>query len=179
MDYQSAVSLLESQETWCEGAAALVEIGERRALVPLMLAYEQGVEASRLCLLDAMKALGASGAAPELYRSGTPDERRIAVHMTELFPDEGFLPLLEQAASDTEPLVREQAARALVCQYQTVTWHTLMVRLLDSQDERVRSWVIDGLSYSISDTARHALQAHLPHEHSPSLRRKIEHVLKL
>jgi hypothetical protein len=177
MDYETAVDLLQAPETWCQGATFLAQSGERRALVPLLRAYEKGYEGARGCLLDALEALEPLAGAHELFSSSSQDEQRMAVHLMELFPDESHLPRLEQAVtSDYSPL-RLQAARTLVTQKQTPAWERLMIRLLDAPDDRLRQWIIEGLGYCRRDSARQALRTHLQTESNPKLKTKIEKAL--
>lgn len=160
IDYNEAIDLLRYPATWCKGAYMLVSIGDRNALIPLMRAYEIPSEVSKGCLLDAMESLNVKLGVRELYERNEADERRLAVHLTELFPDEEYLPLLERAISDADPKVRSQARRALACQIQTSLWEAQMIRLLSSEDEETRAQAIQSLSRRNTDTARDALRVH-------------------
>jgi HEAT repeat protein len=169
-DYEEALELLKYPATWCEGADILVEIGDRRALIPLVRAYETPVEASKVCLLDAMDALDAPHAALVLCVSEDPEERRMAVHLMELFSDVVFLPALEHALHDSSSEVRRQARRSLRCQPQTTAWEALMVRLLESEDEEIRVEAIHSLARRRTETVRRALADRLEREPLATLR---------
>jgi len=169
-DYDEALELLKYPATWCEAAETLAEIGDRRALVPLVRAYETPVEASKVCLLDAMDVLDAAHAALVLCVSEDPEERRLGVHLMELFSNEVFLPALEHTVHDPSPEVRRQARRSLRCQPQTPAWEAVSVRLLDSTDEEVRAQAVQSLARRHTETARRALAARLELEPLDTLR---------
>jgi HEAT repeat protein len=178
MDYATAVELLRSPQTWCEGAETLAQLGDAHALLPLMRAYEMRYEGSKVCLLEAMRALAAEQGAQQLFDAAASlDERRLAIHLMELFPDAQHLARLEQAVNTSDSALRYQAARSLVCQKQTEAWEQTMRRLLDDPDERLRSWAIEGLGYCRRDSARQALREHLLSEPSAALRQKLEKLL--
>lgn len=164
IDYNEAIDLLRYPATRCQGAHILASIGDRNALVALMRAYEIPSEVSKVCLLDAMESLNVKLGVHELYERKDTDERRLAVHLTELFPDEEYLPLLERAISDFDSKVRRQARQALACQIQTASWEALMIRLLSSDDEATRAQAMQGLSRRNTDTARGALRAYAARE---------------
>jgi hypothetical protein len=172
MEYEAALALLDKADTWCEGAEALAAMGDSRALIPLMRAYEISIEADKLCLADAMDALGARESAASLLANGNVEEKRLALRMMQLFPHNSNLPHLRDALSENE--LQDQAARALISQYQSEAWVSLMIDLLQSKDERVRGWVIDGLRFSPRDTAQAGLREHLPHESNPMLKLKLK-----
>lgn len=181
VDYNQAIENLRYPATWCQGAELLAKIGDRRALMPLMQAYEARAEASKLCLLDAMEALDPKLGAYELYDSGGAEERRIALHLMELFPSEEYLPRLERAVfdtnSDTNSNLRDWARRALATQLQTPGWEALMIRLLDAEDEETRKQAIESLSRRRTDTARQALRDRLAREPNEMLRNKLQEAL--
>jgi HEAT repeat protein len=178
MDRDAALEKLGYPETWCQGARALARLGDPAALVPLMQAYETPVETSKVCLLDAMDALGAETGSHAVYESDSAEQRRLAVHMMELFPAEAHLPILERAVVDESPAVREQARRSLRLQLQTPAWEAVMIRLLEADDVEARSQAIERLSRRKSDRARQALRARLASETDPGLREKLESVLQ-
>src|SRR6266446_5823225 len=151
IDYNEAIDLLQYPATLCKGAHILASIGDRNALVPLMRAYETPSEVSKVCLLDAMESLNVKLGVHELYERNEAGERRLAVHLTELFPDEEYLPLLERAISDVDSRVRRQARQALACQIQTASWEALMILLLSSDDEETRAQAIQSLSRRNTD----------------------------
>ena len=149
LDYSAALDLLRHPATWKKGARALSNLKDPRALLHLVRAYELHAEISRLPLLDAMERLGAAQQAARLYASAADDEeRRLALHLMELFPNQAHLPALAQAAQSAVPGLRGQAGRSLVCQPYSPDWQAVMVNLLESPDERVRNWAQEGLRLS-------------------------------
>jgi len=169
-DYDEALEQLKYPATWCEAAQTLAEIGDRRALIPLVRAYETPVEASKVCLLDAMDALDAAHTALVLCVSEDAEERRLGVHLMELFSNEVFLPALEHSMYDPSPEVRRQARRSLRCQPQTTAWEALMVRLLDVEDEEIRAQAIHSLARRRTETVRRALADRMQREPLETLR---------
>jgi HEAT repeat protein len=178
MDRDAALEMLRYPEQWCQGARALARLGDPAALVPLLEAYETPVEASKVCLLDAMDALGAERGAHALYESESAEQRRLAVHLMELFPAEAHLTVLERAVRDESPAVREQARRSLRLQLQTPAWEAVMVRLLDAEEVETRAQAIERLSRRKSDAARQALRARLTKETDPALREELESIVE-
>lgn len=176
-DWDEAIEDLRYPQTWCKGAQLLAELGDRRALIPLMRAFERPAEVSKVCLLDAMDALGAVVGAHELCNSASAQERRLGVHLMELFPAEDHMLLLEHAVDDRVPAVRRQALRALACQVQTPAWEAAMVRLLGAEGEETRAQAIQSLSRRRTDTARQALRLALEREPSATLRARLHEVL--
>jgi len=163
-DYENALEQLRYPDTWCEAAQTLMEIGNRNALVPLMRAYETPVEASKVCLLDALDALDAGRGALVLCVSEDAEESRLAVHLMELFPNEAYLPALERGLNDPSLAVRRQARRSLACQVQTPAWETLYIRLLEAEDTETRAQAIKSLARRRTDKSQQALAERLAHE---------------
>src|SRR5438045_1975469 len=98
-NFEEAVRGLTSPQTWCQAAATLARLGDRRALRPLLDAYETPIEGGKQCLLEAMDRLGAGEAAATLFK-GDPRQRSQAVRLMELFSSDRHLPLLVRALSD-------------------------------------------------------------------------------
>ncbi len=144
MEYEQAVRQLTSPHHWCEGAEALVRLGDRRALVPLLEAYETPVEGGKRCLLEAMDKLGAREAAADLYAS-SPEQRWEALRLMELFGSDSHLSLLQQALSDADPRIRAQARDALVNQQRTPGWKRAMTEMLDSADPEIQRLAANAL----------------------------------
>lgn len=155
---QSAIELLKSPETWCRGADMLAKQGDKRALLPLLGAYEARIEGSRACLLNAMEALNAVQGAADLFAQ--PETRRLAVHLMELFPDESHLDRLVSAVADADPGVRAQARRSLITQKQTPAWEAAMIGLLQTGDAQMQEAAAKSLARRKSDAAQQALQAY-------------------
>jgi len=177
MKYQEAVALLDSSDTWCQGAKKLVHLGDRSAVVPLMQAYESREEGSKLCLLDAMEELGAAELSHDLFEASDAEERRMAVHLMELLPDDAHLPFLERAAVDDDDKVRRQGLRSLRTQRQTPAWEATLVRLLDAERVDTRSQAVTSLAPRDSDAVREALRRRLEVETDPDVRAQLEAAL--
>lgn len=177
VSYDAAVTQLKSHLTWCQGAKRLAQLADRRALIPLLTAYEIPIETSKLCLMVAMKALGPTDGARELYQSGQAAERRLAVLLMELFPNEEFLPILAKAVADVDSPVRAQARHSLAGQVQSAKWELLLIHLLDTADEEGRAQAIESLSHRHGETVRKMLAARLTLEPSAALREKLEKAL--
>src|ERR1700704_6063518 len=111
ISFEDAVRELASPQTWCKAARALASRGDRRALLPLLDAYESPVEGGKRCLLEVMDELGASEAAGAFYDHGDPRQRGQAVRLMELFPSDQHLPRLSRALSDSAEGVRIEARR--------------------------------------------------------------------
>lgn len=160
MTFEEAVAELGSPSTWCKGAAAMVQHGGQSALLALVRAYEAPIESSKLCLLDAMEDLGARRAASSIFDAGDPEERRLALHLMELFADEGYLARLESAVSDPNARIRAQARRSLRSQRRTAAWEAAIIRLLETGDEEAKAMAVDCLASRESSAAQAALATH-------------------
>jgi len=177
--YNEAVGLLASPKTWCTGANQLAALKDARALVPLMRAFESPVEAEKLCLADAMEALGGEVEARKLIASRDLDERRVALHLMILFSSDEQLPSLRDAAlKDPDADLRTRALDALRQQHQTPKWEGIVGDLLGQPNTELRGWAIDRLAAHGGDSARAKLAAHLPHETVPELRARIDAALR-
>jgi len=146
ISYEDAVRELASPQTWCKAARALAARGDRRALLPLLDAYESPVEGGKRCLLEAMDELRASDAAADLYDRGDPRQRGQAVRLMELFPGDQHLPRLTRALSDSAEGVRIEARRAIVNQERTQSWKAAMTELLESPDAGIRRLAEESLA---------------------------------
>jgi len=173
MKYEKAIALLDSPDTWCQGAKKLVRLGDRAAVLPMLRAYESRAEADKLCLLDAMEELGASSLSHELFEATGADERRMAVHLMELFFDDSHLPYLERAAVDEDDKVRRQGLRSVATQRQTPAWEATMIRLLDAERVDTRGEAVTSLARRRTDTASEALRRRLEVETDPALRERL------
>jgi hypothetical protein len=176
--YDDAVKLLAAPTSWCTGAKQLVALKDKRALVPLVQAYEKPVEADKLCLSDAMEALGAEAEARKLITSKDATERRIAIRLMILFgSDEQLAPLNEVALHDSDTALRTAARDALRQQRQTKKWEEVIATHLDSPDDALRGWAIDLLIKHNGKSSWQRVQDHLPKEKNAELRTKIETAL--
>ncbi|HWO25715.1 MAG TPA: HEAT repeat domain-containing protein [Kofleriaceae bacterium] len=177
--YDEAVKLLGSPKTWCTGAKRLVALKDKRAVLPLMRAFESRMEAEKLCLAEAMEALGGEAEARALIASSAADDRRVALRLMVLFSSDLHLPHLRDAAlKDPEPALRTRALDALRQQRRTSAWEQLIAELLDQPGPELRGWAIDRLAESGSASTRGRLAAHLPKETVPELRARIEAALR-
>ena len=175
--YEAAIALLKSSSSWCKGAEILARLGDQRAVVPLLRAYERPVEADKVCLLRAMRALGAGRIVPRLVRSADPEQRRMGLHLMELYSDDAHLPLLVQSLEDPDPRNREQARRSLRTQDQTPAWEATMVQLLESTDRDLREDAVSTLVSHRTPTALAALARHRDREADRELRAAIDRVV--
>jgi hypothetical protein len=177
--YDEAVGLLANPKTWCTGAARLAALKDTRALVPLMRAFESSVEAEKLCLADAMEALGGETEARKLIASSDPAERSVGMHLTVLFASDDHLPSLHDAAlKEPDGALRARALDALRQQRQTPKWESAVGDLLGRPSPELRSWAIDRLAAHGGESARAKLSAHLARETAPELRARITAALK-
>lgn len=176
--YDDAVKLLASPTSWCTGAKQLVALKDKRALVPLVQAYERPTEGDKLCLADAMEALGAETEARELIASKDATERRIAIRLMILFgSDEQLEPLNQVALHDSDAALRTAARDALRQQRQTKKWEEVIATYLALPDDASRGWAIDLLIKHNGKSSWQRVQDHLAKEKNPDLRAKIERAL--
>jgi hypothetical protein len=171
-DYEAAVKLLDSPSTWCKGAARLAKLGDVAALVPLARAWRQPVEAEKLCLANAMEALGGDKQAERLYASKVEDEHAAGLLLMLLFASDGHLPALERGASDPATM------RVLIQQKRTPEWEQAMIRLLDSGDVAVRGHAVEELTGRKGDAITAALRARSTKETDPGVKKQLEAALK-
>jgi hypothetical protein len=177
--YDEAVGLLASPKTWCKGASRLAALKDVRAIVPLMRAFESPAEAEKLCLADAMEALGGEAEARTLIASHDATERRVAIHLMILFSSDAQLPHLREAAlNDPDTDLRTRALDALRQQHQTPKWEATVGELLGQPTAELRGWAIDRLAAHGGDSARAKLTAHRPRETAPELRARIDAALR-
>jgi HEAT repeat protein len=158
MPFEQAINQLRSPRTWCQAAEALVSRGDRRALLPLIEAYETPIEGGKRCLLEAMAQLGARDEAQTLFEKGDAEQRWRAVQLMRLFESDRHLPALQRALADDDAAVREEARVAIVNQEWTDAWEAAMIQLLESDDPQTRALAVESLTRRDSDTSRAALQ---------------------
>ncbi len=133
MDMNTAITQLSQPATWCAGAATLAGTGDARAVAALVDAYDAPVEASKVCLLDAVEQLAKDGAVDRLLAAG--DATR-ALRAMALWGDDRWLPSLEERVAD--PVTREAAFDALRLQRRDAAWEAASVRLLGHKEPAVR-----------------------------------------
>lgn len=176
--YDEAIQMLQSPSTWERGAAILVQLGDRRAILPLLAAYELPAEGvNKLCLAEALRALASDDAVRVLAMSKNAAERRAAVRLMRLFAHESHLEHLERAIADLNIEVRSEARRAIAAQPQSSRWELAVTRMLNAPDEETRAQAIDSLGARRSATATEALRAHGVREPSLGLRVRLERAL--
>lgn len=173
--FRAAVRLLASTSTWCKGARKLTRLRDPDAIIPLLRAYETRAEAQKLCLLDAMEALGAIPRSHELVKSRDEETRRMALHLMALFAHASHIAVLEELAARPElsERLRSQALHSLATQVQTPDWEAAMIRLLAAAPRAARAQAIESLSRRRTDTARAALRARLAVETDPALEEEL------
>jgi hypothetical protein len=176
--YDEAVQLLAAPTTWCSGAKQLAGLKDKRALVPLMQAYERPAESDKQCLTDAMEALGGEAEARHLIASKDPGERAVAIHLMILFgSDDQLEPLSAVVKDDPDPALRQRAKDALRQQRQTKKWEEVVATYLASTDDTTRGWAIDLLIKHNGPSSWKRVEDHLPHEKNADLRAKIQNAL--
>jgi HEAT repeat protein len=176
--YDEAIKLLQSPSTWCQGAAALARLGDRRAILPILHAYETPLEGgNKLCLAEALRALAGDESVRALAESGHAAERRAAARLMRLFAHERHIDRLERSLADSDVEVRREARRAMAAQPQSPVWERAVTRMLSAPEEETRAVAIESLGRRGSATAMEALRAHREREPSEALRSRVEGAL--
>lgn len=160
MDFDTAVAELRTPATWCSGAATLAAMRNDRALAALLDAYARPIEASKVCLLEAVEQLARDGAVEALLSKG--DVAR-ALRAMSLCADDRWIPLLEEEVAADR--AREAALDALRLQRRTELWEAACVRLLNHANPDLRM-AAAGLLAQRKGT-RDALTARLQFEADP------------
>jgi HEAT repeat protein len=176
--YDEAIQMLQSPSSWVKAAATLVQLGDRRAILPLLSAYELPAEGvNKLCLAEALRALASDDAIRLLAVSRKAAERRAAVRLMRLFAHESHLDHLERAIADLNVEVRNEARRAIAAQPQSESWELAVTRMLNATDVETRAQAIECLGTRGSATAMESLRAHGARETSPALRMRLGRAL--
>jgi HEAT repeat protein len=165
-----AIAKLSSPATWCDGAAELVKRGDPTALNALVKAYKAPHETSKLCLLDAMEALGAKSQAATVYAQ----DARIGLDLMRLFPDDAHLPVLATAVESEDAQTRFIAIRALTTQLQDAAWISTCIPLLGSPRLDVRKAVVEVLGRRDEPEVLAALKAQSKVEPDAALKSQLE-----
>lgn len=176
-EFDDAVKLLSSPSTWCDGAARLAKLGDPAAIVPLTAAVRSGHEASTLCLVDAMEALGGASHAASFASSVEPEQRGVALELVLLLGDDTQLGVVEALAADPLPSVRQKALKTVHQLKRTPAWRQTMFRLLASDDATVRMAVVDSLALDVRGDITTELRDRLVVEPDPAIKAKIEAAL--
>lgn len=176
--YEEAVELLKNPATWQKGARALAKLGDPRAILPLLTAYELPIEGGdKLSLADALRALTGESALGTLAKARSADERRAAARIRRLFAQEAHIDPLEHALSDESPLVRAEARLALASQPQTPRWERAMGKMLAAPETESRQMAIAALAKRRTPSARAILRDHAQTEQDPHLRALVDRKL--
>jgi hypothetical protein len=142
MTYDEAVALLHVPARWCEAAAVLARLGDRRAIEPLsrvVARTEEGLP-DRRCVHDALDKLGVRDEVGKLVASREVASRRTGIELMKACPADTHAPILARLAlHDPEPDLRSFAARTLRTQKVTAAWDTAMLALLLAGDRRIRT----------------------------------------
>ena len=165
-----AIAKLASPSTWCDGAKELAKRGDSAALMPLVKAYKAPHETSKVCLLDAMEALGAAEHASEIYAQ----DAKTGLDLMRLFPADGHLPALVAAVELEDAQTRFIAIRALTSQLQTPAWISATIPLLSSPRTDVRKAVVDVLGRRDEPEVLAALKARSKVETDAALKSQLE-----
>lgn len=165
-----AVAKLSSPLTWCDGAAELVKRGDPAALTPLVKAFRAPNETSKLCLLDAMEALGAVDHAGAIYAQ----DAKTGLDLMRLFPADAHLPVLAIAVDSEDAQTRFIAIRALTSQLQDAAWIAACIPLLQSPRKDVRKAVVEVLGRRDEPEVLAALKAQSKVEADPALKSQLE-----
>jgi HEAT repeat protein len=181
MAYDEAVALLHVPQRWCEGAAALAQLGDRRAIRPLyrvVARTEEGLP-DRGCVRDALDKLGVRDEAAALVASTDVADRRTGIELMKAFPADSHAPILARLAlHDPEPLLRSLAAQALRTQNVTATWDTEMIALLDAGDSGVRELAATSLQRRFGAPVLAALRKRLGTEANAAVRGALEAAIR-
>jgi hypothetical protein len=174
--FRDAVALLGFPDTWCKGAAKLARLGDRDALVPLLEAYDSRPEGSRVCLLDAMEALGALTTAHEMARGPGEQTMSMGLRLMGLVFDDSHVAVLEPIAArpDVSDRIRAQALHALATQRQTPEWVAAMIRLLAAAPPATRAQAVRSLAPRNTGDVREALRARAAVETDPNVKKLLE-----
>jgi hypothetical protein len=176
-EFDDAVKLLSSPSTWCDGAARLAKLGEVDAILPLTAAMHAGHEASTLCLVEAVEALGGARVAATFAASTEPDRRHAALDVLLYLGGDGELAVIESLAADPLPSVRQHTVKVVHQLKRTPAWRQTMFRLLAADDVAVRGAVVDSLALDVRGEITTALRDRLAVEPDAGVKAKIEAAL--
>ncbi len=173
MTYDEAIALLQVPQRWCDAAAALVRLGDRRAIRPLhrlVVRTEEGLP-DRGCVRDALEKLGARDEVVKLVASADAADRRTGIELMRACPADAHAALLGRLAlHDPEPDLRRLAARTLRTQKVTAAWDVAMIALLDANDSDIRELAAAALQHRYGVTVLAALRNRLRTEPQAAVR---------
>jgi len=177
MSYDQAVELLRVPARWCDGAAALARLGDRRAirlLYHVVARSEEGLP-DRGCVYDALETLGVRDEAVKLAASADPADRRTGIELMRACPAGAHAPVLARLAlHDPEPGLRRRAVRTLRTQKVTADWDVAMIALLDAPDSEIRELAAASLQHRFSAAVLAALRQRLKIEPQAAVRGTLE-----
>jgi hypothetical protein len=182
MTYDEAVALLQVSERWCDGAAALVKLGDRRAIGPLYRVVARSEEGlpDRTCVHDALEKLGVRDEVVKLVVSTQVADRRIGIGIMKEFPADAHAPILVRLAlHDADPELRKLAARTLRTQNITPAWDTAMIALLDAGDADTRELAATSLQRRYGAPILTALRKRLGTETEADVRSALQAAIRL
>jgi hypothetical protein len=181
LTYNEAVALLQVPARWCEGAAALARLGDRRAIVPLshlVARTEEGLP-DRGCVHDALDKLGVRDEVVKLVASTEMADRRTAIELMNACPADTHAPILARLAlHDPAPDLRGLAARTLRTQKVTTAWDTAMLALLDAVDRDTRELAATSLQRRFGTAILAALRKRLGTEPQAAVRAALQAAIR-
>jgi len=181
LTYDEAVALLQVPERWCEAAAALARLGDRRAIVPLyrvVARTEEGLP-DRGCVHDALDKLGVRDEVVKLVASTDVADRRTAIELMKACPTDSHAPILARLAlHDPAADLRGLAARTLRTQNVTTAWDTAMLALLDAVDRDTRALAATSLQRRFGGAILAALRKRLGSEPQAAVRAALEAAIR-
>jgi len=181
MTYDEAVVLLHVPARWCEAAAALARLGDRRAIEPLarvVARTEEGLP-DRGCVHDALDKLGVRDEVGKLVASTDAASRRTGIELMKACPADTHAPILARLAlHDPEPDLRSFAARALRTQKVTAAWESAMLALLQAGDRGTRTLAASSLQHRFGAPVLTALRQRLRAELDAEVRGALDAAIR-
>lgn len=175
---EKSVQLLRSSSTWCKGAGQLAKNGNAEDILQLLATYKTPAESSKLCLLDAMKDLGAIDFAGQIFLRSDKEMKINGLYLMKLFPDDRHLSHLSIALSDSDEQINKQALNALFAQIRTSKWIDTMLALLNHEKEETRLAVVNQLARHKLPHVISALKAQMGRERSAIVKERINEIVK-
>lgn len=177
MTYDQAIALLETPGRWCEAAAVLAKLGDRRAIGPLYRVAartEEGLP-DRGCVHDALDKLGVRDEVVKFVASKEAADRRTGIELMKACPSDRHAPILVRLAlHDPDPDLRSLAARTLRTQKVTAIWDLAMIALLDAADSNTRELAATSLQRRFGVSILTALRKRLRIEAKAAVRSALD-----
>lgn len=168
MTYDEAIALLGKPARWCDGAAALGKLGDKRAIGPLFAVVALAGEGlpDRDCVRDALVKLDVRAEAMAMIGSADDAVRKTAIGMLKAFPADADGPVLAKVAiGDPDLALRVLAVRALRTHKATAAYDAGMIAILDAPDAEVRAIAAGSLERRFGADVLAALKARRAVEH--------------